>query len=334
MTAALYANDGFYRNTRPARHFSTSSHVDRLFATALWVLLTKVDRVLDGPENLDVVDVGGGGGELLCQLWQLAQTDEDLGSRVRLVGVDLASRPPDLPESILWRDELPTAFSGLLLANEWLDNVPVDVAERVGHGSGLVTVNPNGDERPGGRLTDTDAAWLERWWALDKVGHRAEIGHTRDTAWAGAVKKLNAGLALAIDYGHLRADRPTQGSLTGYRLGRQQRPIPDGSCDITAHVAFDSVAAAGRNALGAGAAEPILVSQREALRALGVRGGRPPRGLASTHPATYLQALGQATHAAELLDSAGLGGFFWLGQPVGLGAADRRQLTAALGMSG
>ncbi|MEG3637531.1 SAM-dependent methyltransferase, partial [Micromonospora palythoicola] len=156
--------------------------------------------------------------------------------------------------------------------------------------------------------------------------HRAEIGRTRDEAWADAVGRVDRGLALAVDYGHLRAERPIDGTLTGYRAGRQVPPVPDGSCDVTAHVAVDSVAAAGERVARCAY---VLTSQREALRALGADGGRPPLSLAASDPAGYLRALATASAAAELTDPAGLGGHWWLWQPVDL-PADRLPPLAAL----
>lgn len=78
---------------------------------------------------------------------------------------------------------------------------------------------------------------------------------------------------------------------------------------------MDSVAAAGARVAGCAY---TLVSQREALRALGADGGRPPLALASRDPAGYLRALAGASAAAELTDPAGLGGHWWLRQPVGV----------------
>ncbi|MGW1488085.1 SAM-dependent methyltransferase, partial [Micromonospora parva] len=144
---------------------------------------------------------------------------------------------------------------------------------------------------------------------------RAEIGRTRDDAWASAVRKMERGLAVAVDYGHLSADRPVDGTLTGYRGGRQVPPVPDGTSDVTAHVAMDSVASAGAEVAGCAYS---LVSQREALRALGAAGGRPPISLAGTDPAGYVRALAAASAVAELTDPAGLGGHLWLRQPVGI----------------
>ena len=82
-------------------------------------------------------------------------------------------------------------------------------------------------------------------------------------------------------------------------------PVPDGSCDLTAHVLLESCAEA------AGGTHRI-VDQRTALTTLGLSGARPPRELASSNPAEYLRALAGASQAAELLDPHGLGGFGWL----------------------
>ena len=139
------------------------------------------------------------------------------------------------------------------------------------------------------------------------AGTRAEIGLDRDAAWRSAVDLLDRGAAVAIDYSHTAADRPRFGTLTGYRDGHQVPPVPDGSCDITAHVALDACAAA----LGPDV-ETVLTTQRDVLRGLGISGARPDLALASSDPLGYLRALSRASAAAELTDPAGLGGFGWL----------------------
>jgi SAM-dependent MidA family methyltransferase len=129
--------------------------------------------------------------------------------------------------------------------------------------------------------------------------------------WADAVSRVRRGAALAVDYGHLRDERPPFGTLTGFLGGRQVPPVPDGSRDVTAHVAMDAVAAAA-------GAPYRLVRQRTALRALGIDGGRPPLDQAHTDPMGYLRALSAAGAAAELIDPAGLGGHWWLLHGVGI----------------
>ncbi len=312
MEQALYGPAGFFTTgSGPAGHFRTSVHASALFAGAVLRLAQAVDRALDRPLELHVVDVGAGRGELLAALYRHAPPD--LAARLRLTGVERAPRPPALPAAIAWAAAVPEPVTGLLVATEWLDNVPVDVVEVDADGEPRrVLVDPDtGAEQPGAPADPADRFWLRRWWPLAAPGTRAEIGWTRDVAWADAVAAVRRGAALTIDYGHLRAHRPPHGTLTGYRSGRQVVPVADGSTDLTAHVAMDAVAAAGGGPYS-------LVTQRRALRALGVDGTRPPLALATSDPAGYLHALAGAGAAAELTDPAGLGGHWWLLHGVGI----------------
>jgi SAM-dependent MidA family methyltransferase len=126
------------------------------------------------------------------------------------------------------------------------------------------------------------------------------------------VGSLAAGVAVAIDYAHAVDSRPPYGTLTGYAEGRQVAPVPDGSTDLTAHVALDACAAAAQHHADWGR----LLDQRTALRRLGVEGRRPELAGASRDPLGYVRALSRAGAAAELIDPAGLGGFGWLVQGV------------------
>jgi SAM-dependent MidA family methyltransferase len=230
--------------------------------------------------------------------------------------VEITPRPDGVDPRIRWQASPPGAITGLVIASEWLDNIPLDVAELTPDGPRLVLVETgSGAERPGPPPRPADLAWSRAWWPLREPGDRAELGRTRCQAWAGVVRRITRGLAVAADYGHLRAGRPSWGTLTGYRDGRVVRAIPDGSRDITAHVALDACAAAGR---AAGATATILTTQRQALRALGVTGRRPPPAQAGGDPLGYARALGRASGEAELIDADGLGGFGWLVQAVGL----------------
>ena len=277
---ALYGPAGFFLRERPADHFRTSAMSPR-YAAAVRELAGRVDESLGRPDPYDLVDLGAGRGELLQAL-------PDVPARWRLTAVE---RAPDPGLGLRWRTSLDQVH-GLLIANEWLDAVPLDV---VADGR-LVLVDPSGAESPGPPATPEQLAWCARWWPAG----RAEVGLSRDLAWARAVERVRRGLAVAVDYGHLRAGRrPT---LTGYRAGRQVPPVPDGSCDLTAHVALDSCG--GR-----------LLSQRSALVSLGVDGTLP---VWSGDAAAYARGLQGASDAAGLLDPAGLGGFGWLVQEVGI----------------
>ncbi|MGW6917126.1 SAM-dependent methyltransferase [Kitasatospora sp. NPDC054939] len=310
MEQALYdPEDGFYRRPEgPAGHFRTSVHASPRYAGAVARLLLEVDAALGRPRELALVDVGAGRGELLTGV--LAALPAEPAARLRPYGVEVADRPAGLPPEVVWTDAVPRGVTGLLFANEWLDNVPLDSGE-VDEDGVLRYVEVDtatGAERLGGPVDAADAGWADRWWPVRRPGDRVEFGAPRDAAWASAVGALERGLAVAVDYGHTAGARPPFGTLAGFREGREVRPVPDGSCDVTAHVALDAVAAPALHSL--------WTTQREALRALGVTGARPALALASTDPVAYLRALGGAGEGAELTDPAGLGAFGWLAQTV------------------
>jgi SAM-dependent MidA family methyltransferase len=223
---ALYGADGFYRAGRggAGRDFRTAATAGGELAGALAALLPHAERV---------VDVGAGDGGLLAAL----------AGRLpgaALTGVEKAPAPEGLPAAITWTPRLPDRLDGLVVAHELLDVVPCDV---VADGR-LLLVDDTGREELGPPPSAEDMAWLDAWWPSWRAGARAEIGRARDEAWADVVRRLGSGVAVAVDYGHTAATRPDGGSLCGYRAGRPVVPVPDGSCDLTAHVALDAVAAA------------------------------------------------------------------------------------------
>ncbi|MQM26615.1 SAM-dependent methyltransferase [Glycomyces albidus] len=294
MARALYGPGGFYRRELPAHHFATSAQT-RAFADAVAALAEEADARLGRPDAFTVVDVGAGGGDLLAHLADL------LPERIALTAVELRPRPTGLPERIGWRAEPPERITGLLIACELLDNVPCDIALVDDAGERRYEeVDRDGATRPGDRLDARDADWLDRWWPIAAPGDRAEIGRPRDEAWHDLTGRLVRGTALAVDYGHTRTDRPGDRTLTAFKDGRSTAPVPDGTCDLTAHVAVDAVGA------------DRIERQRDALRDLGVRAERPPMDLAYRAPVEYATALAKAGEAARLTDPAGLGAHWWM----------------------
>ena len=256
-------------------------------------------------EGLDTfVDMACGRGELLEQIHRLRP-------QMPCLGIDVVARP-ELSGPIGWLqspggqrlpDELDGLTDALVFANEWLDVVPCPIAELDEFGElREVLVNAStGDEKPGDALSGSSRQWCQRFWPVEELepGDRVEVGQTRDLAWEDLLSRVGSGLAIAVDYGHTIDSRPRQGTLTGFRQGRQVLPVPDGTCDLTAHVAMDSIS------------HDELMDQRTALRQLGVSGQIPPVELARTNPMTYLRGLSSASAAAALTARGGLGDFLW-----------------------
>ncbi len=156
-------------------------------------------------------------------------------------------------------------------------------------------------------LTGEELEWVLRHRPVDALspGDRLEVGLARDRAWAALLGRIRSGTALAVDYGHTRATAPPGGTLVGYRNGALVRPVPDGSCDVTAHVAVDSLAQDERR------------TQREAVRELLGPVPAPDTDLARTDPPGYLAALARRSALGALTAPEGLGGFWWVLARVG-----------------
>ncbi len=305
---ALYGPAGFYRRPEgPAGHFRTAAHAGPGVLAAALVRLAR-DAGCAG-----ILDVGAGRGELLTALARHDDgTQHDGHPPLRLHGVDLVDRPALLPPRVDWsradRGIPYAAFDrALVVAWELLDTVPCPVLEvdDDGRAHRVLVDARTGRECLGGPPNDEERRWCTRWWPLDRAaaGTRAEVGLPREAWWQGHVRlllRVGAGLLLAVDYAHTLATRPPLGTLSGYRSGRLVPPVPDGSCDVTAHVALDAVEDAGR---AAGAFPGVLLRQDAALRALGTAPDSPG--------------------AQELLDDGGLGGFTWLLQGVGRPTPER-----------
>jgi len=302
---ALYGPGGFYRGASgPAGHFSTAAQglPGRVLAEALWGW---ADRL--GCEG--IIDLGAGRGELLRHLG-------DARPGHPLAGVDVVERPEGLTASTRWLvspggqglpDELSGVTGTLVVAHEWLDVVPCTLAEVDGSGvpRELLVDPQTGACVRGGRLRGDELRWCERFWPSSRPGDRVEVGLARDLAWTGLLDRMESGAALAVDYGHRVGDRPRDGTFAAYRSGVRVRPTPDGSCDLTAHVAVDSLR------------HIEILTQRDALRQVGVTGRTPEHGRSRVDPPGYLRDLARASAEATLVAPGGFGDFLWVVARVG-----------------
>ena len=302
---ALYGPEGFYRAAPgPAGHFTTATH-----GSLGAILAGAVAQLARDNDLTHVVDVGAGRGELLTEV-------HAADPALRLTGVDVVARPQGLADSVEWHvspggpalpPDLRDLDQVLVFAHEWLDVVPCPVAQVDDDGTlRLVQVDlETGQESLGGEVGGEDLAWAETHWETTASGDRVEIGLPRDRAWAELVGRVGRGVLVAVDYGHRGGDRPLAGTLAAYRRGQLVTPVPDGTCDLTAHVAMDTLD------------HDELLDQRTALRGLGVDGRHPPVELASRDPQAYLQGLAASSAAAALTAPGGFGDFLWAVKRVG-----------------
>lgn len=304
---------GFYRSTgAPGRGFRTAAG-SQVFAAAVLDLALRVDDELGRPRPFHFVDVGAGDGRLLAGVRE--GLPERRRPRWRWSVVELAGPPPGLAPEVSWLATPPSGVTGLIVANEWLDTVPVEVVVDQG-GARKLRVDASGQEMLAERPSPADLDWLARFWPLSP-GARSEVGLERDRSWRWLVSTLAAGAAVAIDY-PARPSWCPAGTLTGYRGGRQVPPRPTGDTDLTAGVVFAALVGAGRRRDG----DALLVSQRRALELLGGPVERRREG--ATDLLAQLSLAGERT---ELRRRDGFGAFRWLVQTGG-GIAARPLLGA------
>lgn len=250
------ASRAFWATSLPSEHFRTSAGPG--VAPRVAEIIRATDARLRHPADLTIVDIGCGDGALLSLVREQCP---DLEGRARWIGIDLRpfARPDVESLTAMCPTQIPGApFVGVVMAHEWLDELPCDVVERDADGvDRVLLVDREGCEVLGPALSDGDGCarlgvdavvareWLDRWWPLRDPGDRAEVGWRRDRAWAWMGSLLERGTALVTDYGHDRDSRgeaDRRGTLVAYRGGRVVTPVPDGTCGVTAHVAVDACA--------------------------------------------------------------------------------------------
>lgn len=257
------ANRDFYASHHAERHFQTPVHASTRTAHIVANLLSTVEELTT---DLVVIDIGSGSGELLRQLSSLVPES------TKLMGVDRRPRPSDLPTSISWQQreldegdseifESAESVNGILVAHEFLDDVACPIVELddqmrprvvlVDPATGAEDLGPlledPAAERYLGNTTRVEASdWLTRWWPPTRPLARREIGTTRDRVWRSLTRTIDNGYCVAIDYAHSREDRARgvwdAGTIKGFANGVPQSAVPNGSVNITAHVALDACA--------------------------------------------------------------------------------------------
>jgi SAM-dependent MidA family methyltransferase len=160
---------------------------------------------------------------------------------------------PQLLERVQWLDALPEHFKGVIVGNEVLDALPVELVHWTEAGPRRRGVGLEGEafgweDRP---ISDPELLALAESLAL-APGYLSEIGLAAPALIASLSDCLDNGLILMIDYGFGRAEyyhpQRHMGTLRAhYRHHALDDPfyLP-GLCDLTAHVDFSAVAAAGQ----------------------------------------------------------------------------------------
>ncbi len=237
MEAALYHPDyGYYRRARDPFGFEgdfyTSSQMQPVFGRLLAQKIDAWRREVGAPADFTVVELGAGRGETIAEIKRRLPDLET-------IAVDVGG------------GEIPERFTGVVLANEFFDALPVSSIERGPLGLIEHRVGLAGERFVWKQQAASDANfddYIERYFPALPEGNRTEVNRRALDYLERIAERLEAGYLLAIDYGYTadeiaRGGRLPQGSLMSYQRHRSNDDVltEPGSRDITSHVNFSAL---------------------------------------------------------------------------------------------
>jgi SAM-dependent MidA family methyltransferase len=261
MDIALYTpNLGYYAGGATqfgaSGDFVTAPQTTPLFGRALAAQLA--DLIGAGCDT--VLELGAGSGVLAADILRELEARDRLPQRYDIIEVsaELAQRQratlreslPHLVERVRWLQRLPERISGIVLANEVLDALPVALVAR--HDGALFELGV------GSAQGNDELVWTERPAGGELLRAAQELqlpeGYTTEIHLAarGLVRSLGDalehGVILLLDYGFGRREyyhpQRTRGTLMcHYRHHAHGDPLTlVGLQDITAHIDFSAIA--------------------------------------------------------------------------------------------
>jgi SAM-dependent MidA family methyltransferase len=340
---ALYGEGGFYASGGAAGRrgdFLTSPEVGPLFGAVVARALDKWWEALDQPDPFVVVEGGAGAGRLAgavlaagpgCRAalrWVCVERSAPLRLAAEAAlpvepGTQVLGGPTGRGPVVAVLEDLPTGpFTGVVLANELLDNLPPVIAERTREGWAEVRVGEEGSRLVEVLVASEEVARSAARWAPDaEAGVRVPLAR-RAARWVERARAvLDAGRVVCVDYGATGtaevAARGFDGWLRTYRgHGRGRGWLEDlGSQDITCDVPVDQLQ------------PPRIETQAAWLRRWGIdelaaAARRQWHEKAGVGDLAALRARSRVGEASALTDPSGLGGFLVLEWPAA--AAPRR----------
>jgi SAM-dependent MidA family methyltransferase len=302
------ANAAYYANRDPFEDFTTAPEISQVFGECLGLWAAVTWRQLGSPAPVILAEAGPGRGTLMADaLRAIGRAVPDFRAALTVHLIETSPRlraiQAERVGAAVWHDRVEDVPDGpmILLANEFLDALPIRQFVRRGAGWAERFVGPDGfvlvasDEDPGLTVAEDDV--VERCEAAESVA-----------ALLGARFARFPGAALFLDYGP-EVSAPGD-SLQAIAGGKPAEVLsPEGTADLTAHVDFARFAAAARTA---GALVFGPVPQGMFLARLGLfqrtnqlaRGQTPPRAMALMDAA---RRLGEPDRMGRLFKVLALG---------------------------
>jgi SAM-dependent MidA family methyltransferase len=263
MNTALYAPGlGYYaagaRKFGPDGDFVTAPELTPLFGRTL---ATDVAAIISASEARHVLELGAGSGKLARDI--LTGLDA-LGAKVQRysiveVSADLAERQRETLKGdarVQWQTALPSNVDGAIVMNEVLDALPPDIVSRRSgawfeRGVALYEGKFMWAESP---LADAQLQALAEARFPPDGDYTSEINRNAERLVDDLGQRLRSGAMLIIDYGFPAHEfyHPQRGAgtvMAHYRHRATSDPfLWPGLADVTTHVDFSAIAAAGERA--------------------------------------------------------------------------------------
>lgn len=252
-TCLLHPDHGYYTIRDPlgaAGDFTTAPEISQMFGELIGLCLAQTWMDQGSPDTIQLAELGPGRGTLMADALRATARVPGFHAALRLHLIEAsptlrAEQNARLPLAT-WHSDLSTLPDGplYLIANEFLDALPIRQFQREGSGWRERVVGLEGDTLKLGLTPPAPIASLEHRLGDTKDGNIVEVC----PALPGMISQISTqiaehgGMALIIDYG----DWGSQGD-TFQALSKHQTTDPlaaPGTADLTAHVDFAAIAQA------------------------------------------------------------------------------------------
>jgi NADH dehydrogenase [ubiquinone] 1 alpha subcomplex assembly factor 7 len=264
---------GYYRSRDPlgaAGDFTTAPEISQMFGEMIGVWLAVLWQQMGSPAAVRLIELGPGRGTLMSDALRATHAVPGFHPALDLHLIE-TSEPLRAAQArslatvnvkATWHDTIADVPAGplLLIANEFLDALPIHQFQRAAQGwrERLVAEDESDETRFRFVLSEADAVItlpaLLRDAPPGTIWETSPPSHAVIRSVAGRIARDGGG-ALFIDYGYARQSGGD--SLQALRAHRTHDPLTaPGDADITAHVNFTALAQSAQDA-GARAYGPV-----------------------------------------------------------------------------
>lgn len=235
-------NRAYYARKAPGKSgdFITSPVVHRAFGEAIGRQLLEMDEQMGHPDPFFLMEFGGGNGQLAFDV--LAGIREESPTFFSRLSYGISDFPeplemfrgrfeaefPDLTDRLSFFPSFgfdffsrlgTPAFQGCVLANEFLDALPIHLVVKRGLEFKEVFISESDDSFDVVELQPTPEVktFIDAYHPDLPDGSFAEINLDMQTWVRGVSSSLKRGFALIIDYGGKEGERPSGGTLRGFK---------------------------------------------------------------------------------------------------------------------